>query len=147
MSAVMGLDKSVLAVLNVSSSLSSMRLPLFNVQGPTNSGKTHSAVVAMRDAPSGVYAGPLRLLAMEIYDSLNASGTSCDLVRPLFSLAWLLSPPLLSLPPFFDAPLRVLAMEIYDSLNASGTSCDLVRASSAFSELLMGLPRGIHRAG
>ena len=48
--------------------------------GPTNSGKTYNALQAMRAAPSGVYCGPLRLLAMEIYDELNAAGTYCNLI-------------------------------------------------------------------
>lgn len=48
--------------------------------GPTNSGKTHAALQAMRAAPAGVYCGPLRLLAMEVYDRLNGEGTYCDLV-------------------------------------------------------------------
>lgn len=48
--------------------------------GPTNSGKTHNALVAMRAAASGVYCGPLRLLAMEVYDTCNAGGTLCNLV-------------------------------------------------------------------
>lgn len=48
--------------------------------GPTNSGKTHRALEAMTRAPSGVYAGPLRLLAMEVYDATNQRGTTCDLV-------------------------------------------------------------------
>ncbi|KAG9017140.1 RNA helicase [Tulasnella sp. 427] len=39
--------------------------------GPTNSGKTYNALVALANAHSGVYAGPLRLLAHEIYDRLN----------------------------------------------------------------------------
>jgi ATP-dependent RNA helicase SUPV3L1/SUV3 len=34
----------------------------------------------MRGAPSGVYCGPLRLLAMEVYDSCNSDGTFCNLV-------------------------------------------------------------------
>lgn len=48
--------------------------------GPTNSGKTHAALAAMRAARSGLYCGPLRLLAMEIYDTCNAAGTHCNLV-------------------------------------------------------------------
>ena len=48
--------------------------------GATNSGKTYNALQAMRAAASGVYCGPLRLLAMEIYDSCNADGTLCDLI-------------------------------------------------------------------
>ncbi|KAG8965302.1 RNA helicase [Tulasnella sp. 408] len=39
--------------------------------GPTNSGKTYNALVALANAHSGVYAGPLRLLAHEIFDRLN----------------------------------------------------------------------------
>lgn len=48
--------------------------------GPTNSGKTHSALEALASADSGVYCGPLRLLAMEVADDLNARGVRCDLV-------------------------------------------------------------------
>ena len=33
--------------------------------GPTNSGKTHRAMEALMNAPSGVYLAPLRLLALE----------------------------------------------------------------------------------
>ncbi|KAE9390652.1 P-loop containing nucleoside triphosphate hydrolase protein [Gymnopus androsaceus JB14] len=39
--------------------------------GPTNSGKTHHALRALAAAHSGVYAGPLRLLAHEIWERLN----------------------------------------------------------------------------
>ncbi|KAI0081395.1 P-loop containing nucleoside triphosphate hydrolase protein [Panus rudis PR-1116 ss-1] len=39
--------------------------------GPTNSGKTHNALRALAAAKSGVYAGPLRLLAHEIWERLN----------------------------------------------------------------------------
>ncbi|KAI0747710.1 P-loop containing nucleoside triphosphate hydrolase protein [Daedaleopsis nitida] len=39
--------------------------------GPTNSGKTHNALRALAAAKTGMYAGPLRLLAYEIYDRLN----------------------------------------------------------------------------
>lgn len=39
--------------------------------GPTNSGKTHHALRALAAAETGVYAGPLRLLAHEIWDRLN----------------------------------------------------------------------------
>jgi hypothetical protein len=48
--------------------------------GPTNSGKTHSALEALAAARSGVYCGPLRLLAWEVFERLNAQGTACDLV-------------------------------------------------------------------
>ncbi|KAG7447258.1 P-loop containing nucleoside triphosphate hydrolase protein [Guyanagaster necrorhizus] len=39
--------------------------------GPTNSGKTHHALRALAAAPTGIYAGPLRLLAQEIWERLN----------------------------------------------------------------------------
>ncbi|PRW56167.1 ATP-dependent RNA helicase mitochondrial [Chlorella sorokiniana] len=48
--------------------------------GPTNSGKTYNALQAMRGAQSGVYCGPLRLLAMEVYDTCNADGLYCNLI-------------------------------------------------------------------
>lgn len=34
----------------------------------------------MMQASSGVYCGPLRLLAMEVFDTCNAAGTFCNLV-------------------------------------------------------------------
>ena len=48
--------------------------------GPTNSGKTHHALIALQDAQSGVYLAPLRLLAMEIRDRLVAAGVPCNLI-------------------------------------------------------------------
>lgn len=39
--------------------------------GPTNSGKTYNALKALAKAQSGVYAGPLRLLAHEVWERLN----------------------------------------------------------------------------
>ena len=39
--------------------------------GPTNSGKTHGALLALCKAKKGVYAGPLRLLAHEVWDRIN----------------------------------------------------------------------------
>lgn len=48
--------------------------------GPTNSGKTYNALEAMKRANSGVYCGPLRLLAMEVYEACNLQGTHCSLV-------------------------------------------------------------------
>jgi hypothetical protein len=49
------------------------------IVGPTNSGKTHEALEALRKAKSGVYLAPLRLLAMEVYDRLTAAGVPCEL--------------------------------------------------------------------
>ncbi len=48
--------------------------------GPTNSGKTHEALVVLQKAKSGVYLAPLRLLAMEIRDRLMDAGVPCNLV-------------------------------------------------------------------
>ncbi|GAA6020242.1 hypothetical protein JCM10207_004383 [Rhodosporidiobolus poonsookiae] len=45
--------------------------------GPTNSGKTHSALVALARARTGAYAGPLRLLAHEVFARFN-EGTIGD---------------------------------------------------------------------
>ncbi|BEJ14973.1 hypothetical protein CspHIS471_0407400 [Cutaneotrichosporon sp. HIS471] len=39
--------------------------------GPTNSGKTYTALKALAKSPTGVYAGPLRLLAHEVWERLN----------------------------------------------------------------------------
>lgn len=48
--------------------------------GPTNSGKTHRAVTALAAAPSGMYLGPLRLLALEQRDRVAELGTACSLI-------------------------------------------------------------------
>lgn len=48
--------------------------------GPTNSGKTYNALKALEGAKSGIYAGPLRLLAHEIYTRFEAKGIPCSLV-------------------------------------------------------------------
>ena len=48
--------------------------------GPTNSGKTYAALKRLEQAQSGIYAGPLRLLAHEVYDRLNAKGVTCNLL-------------------------------------------------------------------
>lgn len=48
--------------------------------GPTNSGKTYHAIQRYLSARSGVYCGPLKLLAHEIFEKSNAAGVPCDLV-------------------------------------------------------------------
>ena len=48
--------------------------------GPTNSGKTYDAVKALQESGCGTYLGPLRLLALEMFDKLNAADVKCSLV-------------------------------------------------------------------
>lgn len=48
--------------------------------GPTNSGKTYHAIQHYLAAKSGVYCGPLKLLAHEIFEKSNTAGVTCDLV-------------------------------------------------------------------
>ncbi|XP_022916085.1 ATP-dependent RNA helicase SUV3 homolog, mitochondrial [Onthophagus taurus] len=48
--------------------------------GPTNSGKTYHALERYISAKSGVYCGPLKLLASEVFNKCNGRGTPCDLV-------------------------------------------------------------------
>lgn len=48
--------------------------------GPTNSGKTHQALEALKKCGKGLYLSPLRLLALEIYERLNGEGVPCDLL-------------------------------------------------------------------
>lgn len=48
--------------------------------GPTNSGKTYHALRRFMESESGVYCGPLRLLAMEVFDKCNAENVPCDLI-------------------------------------------------------------------
>ncbi|WQF80521.1 Putative helicase, P-loop containing nucleoside triphosphate hydrolase, suv3 domain 1 [Colletotrichum destructivum] len=48
--------------------------------GPTNSGKTYRALKALENAQSGIYGGPLRLLAHEIYSRFQAKGRPCAMI-------------------------------------------------------------------
>lgn len=48
--------------------------------GPTNSGKTFHALQRLENSKSGFYAGPLRLLAQEVYSTFRAKGIECGLV-------------------------------------------------------------------
>ncbi|KAL6756530.1 P-loop containing nucleoside triphosphate hydrolase protein, partial [Haematococcus lacustris] len=49
--------------------------------GPTNSGKTHAALEAMKAAKGhALYCGPLRLLACEVADRLSTAGVACSLL-------------------------------------------------------------------
>jgi len=48
--------------------------------GPTNSGKTYHALERFTAAKSGVYCGPLKMLAVEVCNKTNGRGTACDLV-------------------------------------------------------------------
>ena len=57
--------------------LKKMKRRIIYHAGPTNSGKTHTALEQLSNSESGVYCGPLRLLAQEIYERLNDEGVAC----------------------------------------------------------------------
>ncbi len=48
--------------------------------GPTNSGKTYSALERLKEADSGYYLAPLRLLALEGYETLKRDGVNVSLI-------------------------------------------------------------------
>ena len=48
--------------------------------GETNTGKTYSALQALKTAQKGIYLSPLRLLAMEVQDTLLEAGCCCSLL-------------------------------------------------------------------
>ncbi len=48
--------------------------------GPTNSGKTYEALKALKNATTGYYLAPLRLLALEGYENLKKDGVSVSLI-------------------------------------------------------------------
>lgn len=48
--------------------------------GPTNSGKTFQALKRLKNARQGVYLGPLRLLALEVFEQMKASHTPCTML-------------------------------------------------------------------
>lgn len=48
--------------------------------GPTNSGKTYEALQRLKQAYRGIYLGPLRLLALEVYDRMMTAGIPCNMI-------------------------------------------------------------------
>ena len=48
--------------------------------GPTNSGKTYTALKELEDATTGYYLAPLRLLALEGYENLKKKGVPVSLI-------------------------------------------------------------------
>jgi hypothetical protein len=48
--------------------------------GKTNSGKTYTSLQMMKKAEKGAYLSPLRLLALEVSDTLNSEGIPCSFV-------------------------------------------------------------------
>jgi ATP-dependent RNA helicase SUPV3L1/SUV3 len=48
--------------------------------GPTNSGKTYNALQALAKSKSGCYLAPLRLLASEVFDTLESKGIPTTLL-------------------------------------------------------------------
>jgi len=48
--------------------------------GPTNSGKTYTAMKRLQEADTGYYLAPLRLLALEGYENLKANGIDSSLI-------------------------------------------------------------------
>jgi ATP-dependent RNA helicase SUPV3L1/SUV3 len=47
--------------------------------GPTNSGKTHAAIEMLKQARTGAYLAPLRLMAMENHDRLRQAGVATSM--------------------------------------------------------------------
>ena len=48
--------------------------------GPTNSGKTFHALERLKLAGRGIYLGPLRLLALEVYEKMQEYGVPCTML-------------------------------------------------------------------
>ena len=48
--------------------------------GPTNSGKTYQALERLKNAQKGIYLGPLRLLALEVYETMKDYKTPCTML-------------------------------------------------------------------
>ena len=57
-----------------------MRRRLIFHTGPTNSGKTYHAMQALKNADTGYYLAPLRLLALEGYEYLQGEGVDVSLI-------------------------------------------------------------------
>ncbi|HBA47453.1 MAG TPA: ATP-dependent helicase [Lachnospiraceae bacterium] len=48
--------------------------------GPTNCGKTYQALERLKQAENGAYVGPLRLLALEVYEKMKDAGIPCTML-------------------------------------------------------------------
>lgn len=48
--------------------------------GPTNSGKTFHSLERLKEARQGIYLGPLRLLALEVYEKMQEYGVPCTML-------------------------------------------------------------------
>lgn len=48
--------------------------------GPTNCGKTYQALERLKQAQNGVYLGPLRLLALEVYEKMKDAQIPCTML-------------------------------------------------------------------
>lgn len=48
--------------------------------GPTNSGKTYQALERLKEAKKGIYLGPLRLLALEVYEKMADMGVPAEML-------------------------------------------------------------------
>lgn len=48
--------------------------------GPTNCGKTYQALERLKQAQDGVYVGPLRLLALEVYEKMKDAHIPCTML-------------------------------------------------------------------
>lgn len=48
--------------------------------GPTNSGKTFQALERLKEARDGIYLGPLRLLALEVFEKMAECGVACTML-------------------------------------------------------------------
>lgn len=48
--------------------------------GPTNCGKTYQALERLKEAENGVYLGPLRLLALEVYEKMKEMHIPCTML-------------------------------------------------------------------
>ena len=57
-----------------------MRRKFFLHLGETNTGKTYNALQRLKESDTGVYLAPLRILALENYERLNAEGVPCHLL-------------------------------------------------------------------
>ena len=59
--------------------------------GPTNSGKTFHALERLKTAKKGTYLGPLRLLALEVYEKMHDCGVPSTMLAAVTDNSNLLS--------------------------------------------------------
>jgi ATP-dependent RNA helicase SUPV3L1/SUV3 len=111
--------------------------------GPTNSGKTYRALQRLIEAESGAYAGPLRLLAWEVHETVTKAGVHCNLLTGQESIHEIGAQHTSSTVEMVDTS-TIVDVAVIDEMQMIGAA----DRGSAWTRALLGVPaRELHVCG